>query len=193
MAFHTRNLFSSFLSLPSVITASLVSTAVLLPVPASASTVWNWSFQTDAADQSGSGTLTTNDVIPTAFTTYLATSINGTYTRGGFTYAITGISNYFNADNTFQWDGTIASSIFTNIAGIAFNLDNDEQVNLYSNNAYEPANSTVTSFEGNDGDIISSSLSPASSPSVPGPLPLLGAAAAFSSSRRIRRRLAERV
>lgn len=39
------------------------------------------------------------------------------------------------------------------------------------------------------GSVISSTLSPVSPVAVPGPLPLLGVAAAFGLSRRLRRRL----
>jgi hypothetical protein len=56
---------------------------------------------------------------------------------------------------------------------------------------FNPVNQTYGGgFIGADGSITSSSLAPYSPPptGVPGPLPLLGAAAAFQASRRLRRR-----
>ncbi len=56
---------------------------------------------------------------------------------------------------------------------------------------YAAVDDTNTLFDGSDGNIVSSSIAPYSPPStaVPGPPPLLGAAAAFQASRSLRRRL----
>lgn len=95
------------------------------------------------------------------------------------------------SDNLFQWDGTSLSKILATNNGIAFTTAGGK-VNFYSADSYQPVLYTYDEFS-TGRDIISSTLSPqSSSPSVPGPLPLFGAAAAFSSSRHIRRRLANR-
>ena len=191
MALRSRHLFSSLFSRSCLITAGLVSAAVHLPLPASAVTVWNWSFQTTSPNQSASGTFTTADVTPTAFTTYSITSIDGTYINNGSSYAILGLSDFYYSDNLFQWNGTSLSTILTTNNGIAFRTV-DDKVNFYSRG---PGMSVQYTYNENTSgyNITSSTLSPQSSPpSVPGPLPLFGAAAAFSSSRHIRRRLANR-
>jgi hypothetical protein len=152
-------------------------------------TTWNWSFTTAAVnpDQFGSGTFTTADVIPTAFTTYSILDIDGTYYRNGITYNITGLSNFGGASNEFQWDGTVLSAILSDNSGISYVLDDSTtEVNMYFNNAsFNAINNVSTTFDGLN--IVSSSLTP-----VPGPLPLFGAAAAYSWSRRMRRRIAEK-
>ncbi len=103
-----RHFLSSF---PVVFAASALSIG-LQATPAQAITTWNWSFTTDLSERYGSGTFTTADVIPTAFTTYSILDIDGTYSRDGNTYTITGLSNYQGASNTFQLDGTVLSAIF---------------------------------------------------------------------------------
>lgn len=167
------------------------SLIVLSAGQAMAVTKWNWSFQTNVPGQSGQGTFTTNDATLTVGTTYTITDIGGSYTRNGITYAITGLSNYQGATNTFQWGG-YSSPIITNYLGISFIADSGDNVNIYFNDVsqdaaiYSGVDETVTEFIGDpDGLITFSSLTPA----VPGPLPLFGAAAAFGVSRRLRRRV----
>lgn len=180
-----RHFFSSF---PVVFAASALSIG-LQATPAQAITTWNWSFTTDIFDEYGSGTFTTTDVIPTAFTTYSILDIDGTYSRDGNTYIITGLSNFQGASNTFQWDGTVLSAIFSDYDGFSFDTTAFESVNVYRliGSGFNPVDDTFTSFPGSDGAILSSSLTP-----VPGPLPLFGAAAAYSWSRQLRRRIAEK-
>jgi hypothetical protein len=82
-------------------------------------TTWNWSFAATSS-QSGLGTFTTADVVPTTGTTYTITGVSGTYNRGGTPYTITGRSNF---ENKFQWNGTTSSPILTNKYGaIGFDL-----------------------------------------------------------------------
>jgi hypothetical protein len=135
-------------------------------------------------------------VVPTAGTTYQITGISGTYNRGGTAYAITGLTSVL--PNQFRWDGTPASPIivgFGGTNGFQFKADN-KKVGVFNTTTagFGPATTTATGFLGTDGVIVSSLLSPVTSPSgssaaAPGPLPLLGAAAAFRASRRLRRRL----
>ncbi len=181
-----RHFFSSF---PVVFAASVFSIG-LQATPAQAITTWNWSFTTDISGQYASGTFTTTDVIPTAFTTYSILDIDGTYSRGGSTYNIEGLSDYMDAENEFQWDGTVLSPIISTTYGISF-LTSGNNVNLYrlTSSGFDPVKYTATEFGGSDGDIVSSSLTPSLTP-VPGPLPVFGAAAAYSWSRRMRRRIA---
>jgi len=163
-------------------------------------TTWNWSFTTNFASQFGSGTFTTADVVPTPGTTYQITGVSGTYNRNGIAYTIVDLVSTSLIRNQFQWSGTSSSPILAyfdqRIAFLAISFSNRpvdvEVINLFQNNftGYSPISIISTLFQG-DRRITSSSLAPNSPPStaVPGPLPLLGAAAAFQASRRLRRRL----
>lgn len=164
----------------------------LQAAPAKALTTWSWSFTTNNADQFGSGTFTTADVVPTAETTYSITGISGTYNRGGTAYTISGLSNYNLTSNVFRWDGTSTSPIILNFGGVSFTFsDISERLNIRYNSftGFAAANATLSEFSGSDANITSSSLTPIAAAPVPGPLPLFGAAAAFHASRRLRRRL----
>ena len=167
--------------------AAVTLGVALAPSNALAVTTWNWSFATNIADQFGSGTFTTADVVPTAGTTYQITGVSGTYNRGGTAYTITGLAA---GANKFQWSGTSSSSILTDTT-IVFNIPNSSVLLYQFNSGFNPIYFAATTFPDTDGIITSSSLAPYSPPStaVPGPLPLLGAAAAFQASRRLRRRL----
>ena len=139
-------------------------------------------------------TFTTADVVPTAGVTYTITAISGTYNRGNTIYDILGLETYLGATNTFQWDGTSSSPLFSSNGGISFQVSDNtdyQLVNLFyytEDAAYGPVDHTSTEFpDFVDGHISTSSLKPANP--VPGPLPLFGAAAAFSWSRRLRRRI----
>ena len=165
--------------------------AALAPSNALAVTTWSWSFTTNIPSQFASGTLTTADVIPTTGTTYHITGISGTYNRGGTSYAITSLNT--NDENKFQLSSVPSSPILTDYYFyIGFYADGKSVrfANIIAPQ-YAAVNRTTTTFSGSDGDIVSSSIAPYSPPSteVPGPLPLLGAAAAFQASRRLRRRL----
>jgi len=166
--------------------------ATWFAVPAQALT-WNWSFTGDTT--SGQGTFTTAGTTAQAGITEAITAITGTYTRsvtGGVdgTFQITGLSNISAADNLFQWDGTNSSAILAG-NGISFSTDYSESAFIrYSGSPFGPVDYTISEFSGNDGVIISSSLSPvlATAP-FPSPIPLFGAAAAFGWSRQLRRRI----
>jgi hypothetical protein len=177
--------------------AAVTLGVALAPSNALAVTTWNWSFATTIADQFGSGTFTTADVVPTAGTTYQITGVSGTYNRGGTAYTITGLETSWR--NQFQWNGTTTSPILIDFTDTEyklaprFNLTGIQYINLIQNSAmgFNPVNETYANgFFGADGSITSSSLAPVSAPTsaVPGPLPLLGAVAAFQASRRLRRR-----
>ena len=164
--------------------------ATWFAVPAQALT-WNWSDTGNTT--SGQGTFTTAGTTAQAGITEAITAITGTYTRSGTggvdgTFQITGLSNLNNADNLFSWDGTNSSAIYAD-AGIAFSTDYLKSVLIdYDDSGFGPVSITTSSFLGNDGVIISSSLSPVLA-TAPGPVPLFGAAAAFGCSRQLRRRI----
>jgi hypothetical protein len=176
----------------SIALAAAASLAALAVPNAAQALTWNWSFTTDFSDQFGSGTFTTADAVPSAGTTYQITGITGTYDRDGTSYAITSLDN--NATNQFRWDGTPASAILVDTfpSGIGFYVNaGGTLVRLLNfSPSFGPITATITDFPGNDGQITSSLLSPVTPPaSVPGPLPLFGAGAAFGWSRRLRRRV----
>jgi hypothetical protein len=164
---------------------------VSLAVPNAAHALtWNWSFLVDNGS-SGTGTFTTASTTAVANQDEVVTGATGTYTRAGNdagTYTITGLKPLTNA--RFRWDGTPNSPII-NETNFAINLRAGvKNVTIqYNVNSWNPVNSLLTGFSGADGAITSSTLSPVSSTPVPGPIPLLGAGAAFSWSRRLRRRV----
>lgn len=161
---------------------------VLAGMPAKAVTTWNWSFASATAG-SASGTFTTADVTPTAGVTYSITGISGTYIPStNIPLAITGLSGYGGADNTFQWDGSPTSSILVTFSGISF-LTSSGDVNLFSGGTYVPPSVVISNFGQFGSNNITSTLSPLAPAPVPGPLPIIGAAAAFSWSRRLRSRI----
>ncbi len=184
--------FSLNCSVTALATSGLLAAAIQLPIPAFAVTTWDWSFTTSYADQFGSGTFTTADVTPTAFTTYDIIGISGTYNRAGIPFAITGLNTApgLNA-NKFQWDGTIASKIFAGqyySKSIAFyTTGSDATLSNYNTVGFGPLDYTSTNFSGPDGSITTSTLSPRNP--VPGPLPVLGVATGLTWSRRLRQRL----
>ena len=168
--------------------ASLVSLAV--PNAAHALT-WNWSSLVDNGS-SGTGTFTTASTTAVANQDEVITGVTGTYTRVGDdagTYTITGLRATSNP-STFRWDGTPNSPIINKRSFAIKLLAGTTDVDIYGElNSWTPINGISTSFSGSDGNITSSTLSPVSSTPVPGPIPLLGAGAAFGWSRRLRRRL----
>jgi hypothetical protein len=177
-----RTKMKRFFHLP-LLVSGLLGAGVLQASPAQAVTIWQWSFTTDLADQYGAGTFTTADFIPNAGVTYALTDISGTYHRAGIPYAITGLSSAFQANNQFQWDGSTLSAILSDNKGISFTAGSTA-VNLsHFPSGFAPINGLQSDFSGTDGNITFSRLTP-----VPGPLPFLGAAAAFRWSRTLRRR-----
>ena len=161
-------------------------------VPAQALT-WNWSFD-GSPHGSAQGTFTTAGSTALANTLETITAITGTYTDSGGTYNITGLSTFVGAANQFQWDGTNSSPIFSDGDGISFFLDSGAEVNMYRLSLPNPG--PIDRFISEDtnipdqNNVNSSTLSPVQVPSsVPGPIPLFGAAAAFGWSRQLRRRI----
>lgn len=170
---------------------SITGLAVSLQMTAAhAITTWNWSFVGASFSQSASGTFTTADVTPTPGVTYPIIGITGTYNRDGVAYNITGLSSAYGSDNQFQVGGLPSSPILLTTAGISFTVDAPALVNLYCDqadpisNPFCPATKLASDFTGGGGLMVSSNVEP-----VPGPLPLFGAAAAFSFSRRMRARI----
>jgi hypothetical protein len=96
--------------------ATITLGVALAPSNALAVTTWNWTFTTDIAGQSGSGTFTTADAVPTVGTTYQITGISGSYTRDGIPYSITSLIG--GDANQFRWEGTSSSSILTDFLTI---------------------------------------------------------------------------
>jgi hypothetical protein len=185
--------FSLNCSLTALATSGLLTAAIQLPIPALAVTTWDWSFTSSIADQFGSGTFTTADVTPTAFTTYDIIGISGTYNRAGTSFTISSLDNSPGGPNVnkFQWDGTIASKILaypTFYDSIAF-VTTGGKVALvkYATGGVGAVDYTSTNIFGVDGPIATSNLSPRNP--VPGPLPVLGIATGLTWSRRLRQRL----
>lgn len=153
---------------------------------------WNWSVTSN--NESAQGTFTTAGATAQAGVTEAITGVTGTYTRFNTgvddgTYTITGLSQYAGASNTFQWDGTNPSPLISDGGGISFTFSEvNQNVNIFfSNESFGGVNTIISQFgPGTAGTITSSTLAPQD---VPGPLPLLGAGAAFGWSRRLRRRL----
>lgn len=177
--------------LPVVLAAAASLASLAVPNAAQALT-WNWSFTTTDPTQFASGTFTTADVVPAVGTTYQITGISGTYNRDSSSYAITSLDDTYG--NAFRWDGTPTSAINTEYYNwIAFRVGLGAgafvQMANGSNFGFLPVSVTGSTFPGNDANITNSLLSPVPSASVPGPLPLFGAGAAFGWSRRLRRRV----
>ena len=184
MTVSSRTKVKRFFQLP-LLFIGLIGAGVLQASPAQAISIWQWSFATDLADQYGVGAFTTADVTPNAGVTYALTDISGTYHRAGIPYAITGLSSAFQANNQFQWNGSALSAILSDNKGISFTAGSTA-VNLsHFPSGFGPINGLQSDFNGTDGNITSSQLTPVP---VPVPLPLLGAAAAFRWSRILRRR-----
>ena len=183
------------------------------PAPGWALT-WNWTFRSGEVlgppSLSGSGTFTTDGTSYLANTTYTITGITGTFidtNRTGTVNTITGLGD----DNSIppapyylRWDGTASSPIIVDSLGISFKFTGysalsgtfNDTANLYRDPAlapYDPINRITSDdlYGGEAGEVIAfSTLTPANA--VPGPLPLMGAAAAFGWSRRLRRRVSGR-
>lgn len=167
----------------SLMVSGLLGAGVMQAFPAQAVTIWQWSFSTDLADQFGEGTFTTADVTPNPGVTYALIGITGTYHRDGTSHTITALSSAFQANNVFRWDGTSLSAILSDNRGISFTAGSTPVNISHFPSGFDAINGLQSDFNGRDGNITSSQLNP-----VPGPLPLLGAAAAYRWSRSLRRR-----
>ncbi|MFM7549174.1 MAG: hypothetical protein ACKO8I_09950 [Cyanobacteriota bacterium] len=161
--------------------------------PAQAVTTWNWSFSSPS-NRSGSGTFTTADVTPTAGVDIQILGISGSISDGS-TYNITSLNSQNN--NIFRWDGSSSSPFLVQnrqinpFAGISFTTTNNGNYNLYARSGTFSAVDSLDTPENSyivDNSLVQPVLAPPAN-AVPGPLPLLGAAAAFGASRRLRQRI----
>jgi hypothetical protein len=129
-------------------------------------------------------------VTPAANTTYTITGISGTFNHLGTPSPITGLDP--SGVNIFTWEGPNSRMLVSSV-GVKFYYGSSSSAALRGLNVLF----LVSSFNPNNDRLVSgnltsnSSVAPVSTPTsaVPGPLPLLGAAAAFQASRRLRRRL----
>ena len=195
-------MMQSLAVLSKAILLAAVAAVAIQPSSAVAVTTWDWSFTTSDPGISGSGTFTTADVTPAAFTNYGIAGISGSITYDGMTSAITGLSSYNGSDNLFAWNGTASSSLLATSNGISFETAT-ESYNLFAAFFSVPDNDLRVDFiclENADVCrgintqpplLFTSSLQPRTDgpAPVPGPLPILGAGAAFGWSRKLRRRI----
>jgi hypothetical protein len=134
-------------------------------------------------------------VTPAANTTYTITGISGTFNYLGTPSPITGLDP--SGNNTFTWEGPNSRMALPLTNAVRFYYGSSSSAELTS--VFTPNGNLlflVRSFNPNNARIVSgydtsfSSVAPVSAPTsaVPGPLPLLGAVAAFQASRRLRRR-----
>ena len=186
------------------------------PSNAIAVTLWNWSFvapdRITGFDQtiSGSGTFVTADVTPTPGTIYEIIGISGIYDDSSFVDG-TGIVSLSSSTipKVFRYDGE-SSPLITDFRGIKFVVLSGMEVHLQyrgDEDDYGPTGTVITreSFTRNGitreiarlYDNVSSTLSPvsagdtgdlgsATSTSVPAPLSVFCAGAAFKNVRRLR-------
>ena len=194
----------------STIGFSAISCILLLPLPAFAAT-WNWSFSLSNG-WSGGGTLETAGPAPAPMTLVKATSISGAMIINGISYAITGFSNVFDditgndpVQNQVAYSLMSPSRIITGgdsySNGLAFETAGpglrDNHILRIENAGFVPTIGPVDIYQNSNDDkisITSSSfalITPPAPPSVPGPLPVLGAAASYAWARRIRKRIRE--
>lgn len=177
--------FANSFSLSSIFLSAGVA-ALTSATPAHALN-WNFSFSFDNGD-TASGALTTDGASAVAGQAYTITAISGTF-RGE---SITGLYPYVPASfNQFEWTGGSPSfKVYSGITWTSTNWTADIRQNIANPTAfgYPLVWCTVGDSCGN---LTSYSISPVSSSpaAAPGPLPLLGAGAAFSMSRRLRRRI----
>ncbi len=175
--------FIPFVRHPIVLAA--VASLATLAVPSAAHALdWNFSFVFDNGD-TASGAMTTGGTSAVAGQTYTITAISGTF-KGE---SITGLSSIYPTSNQFEWTG--ASPSFKVNDGISWitSTYTAEIVQLTGSGFNYPTHWIISGI--GSGNLTSFSISPVSSSpaAAPGPLPLLGAGAAFSMSRRLRRRI----
>jgi hypothetical protein len=146
---------------------------------------WNWTADTGGCPSSG--TLETDGSAYVANQNYTVTGISGDVCG----WTVTGLNEGVgDLKNVIAWDGTQSSPLLANSNGVFFSVQLGAAINDWnwsSSNlgALEPINQTNY-----NGAITFSQLTPANAPDpVPGPLPLMGAAAAFGWTRKLRRRI----
>lgn len=153
---------------------------------------WSWSLAGGAGSFSASGTLTSDgSPPPDTSSIYSADSISGTYTDGGGTYDITGLSNYQGANNTFKWDSA-GDNFIVSFFGVAFVVEGRGDFVFFPGDTdFGQPTDALASWVGGY-SVDSNSLTPFTPSPVPGPLPIAGAGIAYNWSRRLRRRLRNR-
>ena len=168
----------------------------LLSQPAQAIN-WNFSYSNDSGN-SFTGTLISDGSSASANTIYNLTGISGTVTNtnNGSSALVSAISSYNGANNKFVWDG--GTAIALDFSGISFTDANAEnyQVFAFGGGAgttlsdFSTTNLAVDNTAGTNGDITSSSLTPAA---VPEPLTILGAVTAAGFGAGFKRKLAKSI
>lgn len=173
---------------PMTVAASMLAGCFLSLGATSPAQALTWNWTADTAGCPSSGTLETDGTDYAANQQYTVTSISGTLCSG---WTLTGLNDGVGyLKNTVSWDGTQNSQLLANSNGVFFDVTNGIDTGVWywassSFDALEPISQTNY-----NGAITFSQLTPANSPEpVPGSLPLMGAAAAFGWSRRMRRRL----
>jgi hypothetical protein len=141
---------------------------------------------------SASGTLTSDgSPPPDSNSLYNADALSGTYTDGDGTYAITGLSTYQNANNTFKWDSA-GDKFIVSINRFAFAVEGKGDFSLGPGDIdFGQPNDAIASWVGGY-SFDSNSLTPVTPAPVPAPLPIQGAGMAYNWGRRLRRRLNNR-
>jgi hypothetical protein len=171
--------------------AAVVSLATLAVPSAAHALDWNFSFSFNNGD-TASGTMTTGGTSAVAGQTYSISAISGTF-KGE---SITGLdSNTLRPiSNQFEWTG--GSPSFKVYSGIGWTTPTYTALIRQGSTSvtsfgYPSAWELMSPAGLNANALTSFSISPVSSSpaAAPGPLPLLGAGAAFSMSRRLRRRI----
>jgi hypothetical protein len=164
-----------------------VASLATLAVPSAAHALdWNFSFSFNNGD-TASGTMTTGGTSAVAGQTYTISAISGTFKGQSITGLVTGSSSEIY--NQFEWTGGSPSFKIAN--GIGWATSSFIAAISRGGSGFDyPGGWFISGVS--QGNLTSYSISPpvSSSPAAaPGPLPLLGAGAAFSMSRRLRRRI----
>ena len=179
-----------------VMAAAGLAVAVSAPKIAGAATL-NWAF-TFSNGLPANVTVTANGLNPlTPGTPYSIQSITGTI--GGFNISPTTPIAYNGASNLIQISDPYNSTIpfWTNSDGFSFSTTESpiSSWNIYSSVASGFAvadlydTDSVSDPAGSGTIIVAGPPAPPAPTSVPGPLPIFGACAAFGFSRRLRRRV----
>ena len=160
---------------------------------------------TTSGSITGSGTFTTNGDTPTVGTTYTITGVTGSFTGdvpGTFSLR-EDLTVDSSGSTTLQWSGESTNQLLLKEDfGLSGTLQKFVDFSSSSND-FSPADSlTIFIFRSTDPcgtssaagacqySLTSASLTPQSAPEpIPGPLPVLGAGAAFGFSRKLRRRI----
>lgn len=172
-----------------LLTGSILTLGAAAPAHA---LTWNWTADTGGCPSSG--TLETDGSNYVANQSYRITAISGDICSWTVTGLNTSSSNQ-NSVNFISWDGSQSSPILALTNGIEFKAYQPIASQIASWRWWPGGSSTSSGFApvlqtDYNGAITLGQLSPANPTNpVPGPLPLMGAAAAFGWSRKLRRRI----